>query len=78
MKGWLQKFRIPKSAIGIAMLGLGYYLKNQTLIDAGWAILGVGSASKAIKLMQGNEVFAHEKHLLGIKTKKEIEENAGH
>lgn len=70
MKAWLKKFRIPKTFFGTVVLGVGFYLKNDTLISIGLSIIGLGTASKAIKLAQGSDPFAHEKHLLNLPVKE--------
>ena len=70
MKTWLKNIRIPKSVLAIIVLAIGYYLNDETLRDAGWAILGIGIASKGIKAAQGADPFAHEKHLFNIPKKE--------
>jgi len=72
MEKWLKSFRIPKTVLGIIILAVGYYTDNKTLIDIGWSFLGLGVASKTIKAAQGNDPFAHEKHLLNVPVKKGV------
>lgn len=70
MKEWLKNIRIPKTLVGLVLIGVGTALKNQMLVNAGIAIATVGGASKAIKTVQGNDPFRHEKLLFNIQPKE--------
>lgn len=70
MKEWLHNFRIPKTLLGLVLIGVGTALKNDYLVNAGVAIATVGGASKVIKKSQGKDPFAHEKSLFNLTHKE--------
>jgi hypothetical protein len=61
VKKFLQNFRIPKTVFGLALLAVGVYLKNETLITVALSIMGLGVTSKTIKYAQGADPLAHER-----------------
>lgn len=63
---WWKNFRIPKTMLGLTMVGVAVAINNEMLLHAGLAILGVGVASKAVKASQGNPIFRHETHLINL------------
>jgi len=64
MKEWLKKISIPKTLLGVGMIGAGIWLKQEYLVQMGLGVLGVGVASKLIKKAQGGDPFEHEKSIL--------------
>ena len=70
MKNWLKNLRIPKTLLGLALIGAGAWMKNDYLVNAGVAIVGVGVASKTIKAAQGGDPFMHEKKLFNLYKEK--------
>ena len=70
MKNWLKNLRIPKTLLGLALIGAGAWMKNDYLVNAGVAIVGVGVASKTIKAAQGSDPWMHEKKLLNLYKEK--------
>lgn len=64
--GWFKNVSIPKTLLGLLLIAVGIRYDNDTLINGGIALAGVGVSSKAIKWAQGKDPLEHEKKLLHI------------
>jgi hypothetical protein len=66
LASWFKGLSIPKTLLGLAMIAVGIKYKNQSLIDAGIAIAGVGVTSKMIKAAQGSDPLEHERKVFSL------------
>ena len=66
LSGWFKNVSIPKTILGLLLIAVGIRYDNDTLINGGIALAGVGVSSKAIKWAQGKDPLEHEKKLLHI------------